>query len=249
MSKKAKSQIIQSKLQEIRDFCLAHADPARVQKYARYFVEGYDAYGIEQKVYEEQRDRWIKEFVGDLDFDGFLTLGEALLKNGKYEEASFAIGFAAAFPEEYSSIVLERLGNWLEEGGFRNWAHTDVFCGMVIRQFFAAKKTKLEEFSSWRESSSKWKRRAVPVSLIEALRAGYAIPPLLKFIIPLMMDQEKVVHQGLGWFLREAWKREPEPVEKLLLQWKDRCPRLIVQYATEKLTSEEKKKYRRKSKS
>jgi 3-methyladenine DNA glycosylase AlkD len=249
MSKKAKSQIIQSKLQEIRDFCLAHADPARVQKYARYFVEGYDAYGIEPKLYEEQRDRWIKEFARDLDFDGFLTLGEALLKNGKYEEASFAIGFAAAFPEEYSSTVLERLGHWLEEGGFRNWAHTDVFCGMVLRQFFATKKTKLEEFSSWRESSSKWKRRAVPVSLIEALRAGYGIPPLLQFIVPLMMDQEKVVHQGLGWFLREAWKREAEPVEKLLLQWKDRCPRLIVQYATEKLTSEEKQKYRRKSKS
>jgi 3-methyladenine DNA glycosylase AlkD len=249
MLKKVKSQIIQSKLQEIRDFCLDHADPARVQKYARYFVEGYDAYGIEQKVYEEQRVRWIKEFSRDLDFDGFLTLGEALLKNGKYEEASFAIGFAAAFPEQYSSIVLERLGRWLEEGGFRNWAHTDVFCGMVIRQFFATKKTKLEEFSSWRESSSKWKRRAVPVSLIEALRAGYAIPLLLKFIVPLMMDQEKVVQQGLGWFLREAWKREAEPVEKLLLQWKDRCPRLIVQYATEKLTPEEKLKYRRNPKS
>ncbi len=249
MSKKVKSQIIQNRLKEIRDFCLAQADPARVPKYARYFVEGYDAYGIEQKVYEKQRDRWIKEFAGDLDFDGFLTLGEALLKNGKYEEASFAIGFAAAFPEEYSSGVLERLGHWLEEGGFRNWAHTDVFCGMVLRQFFAIKKTKLEEFSSWRESSSKWKRRAVPVSLIEALRAGYAIPSLLTFIIPLMMDQEKVVHQGLGWFLREAWKREAEPVETLLLQWKDRCPRLIVQYATEKMTSEEKQKYRRKPKS
>ena len=249
MSQKAKDPIIQSKLQVIRDFCLAHADPARVQKYARYFVEGYDAYGIEQKVYEAQRDCWIKEFARDLDFDGFLALGEALLKNGKYEEASFAIGFAAAFPEKYSSIVLERLGHWLDEGGFRNWAHTDVFCGMVLRQFFATKNTKLEEFSTWRESSSKWKRRAVPVGFIEALRAGYAIQPLLKFIVPLMMDQEKVVQQGLGWFLREAWKREGAPVEKLLLQWKDRCPRLIVQYATEKMAPKEKQKYRRKPKS
>ncbi len=49
----------------------------------------------------------------------------------------------------------------------------------------------------------------MPVTLIKALKLDYTIPELLAFIDPLMGDGEKVVHQGLGWFLREAWKRDP----------------------------------------
>jgi 3-methyladenine DNA glycosylase AlkD len=60
-----------------------------------------------------------------------------------------------------------------------------------------------------------------------------------------MLDQERVVQQGLGWFLREAWKRRPEVVEAFLLEWKDSAPRLIFQYATEKMTPENKARFRK----
>ena len=42
----------------------------------------------------------------------------------------------------------------------------------------------------------------------------------------MMLDEERVVHQGLGWFLREAWKRDPEGVEPFLLEFKDSAARL-----------------------
>jgi 3-methyladenine DNA glycosylase AlkD len=71
------------------------------------------------------------------------------------------------------------------------------------------------------------------------------IPPLLEFLRPLMMDEERVVHQGAGWFLREAWKQDPKPVEAFLLEWKDRAPRLIFQYATEKMTPAARARFRR----
>ena len=54
-----------------------------------------------------------------------------------------------------------------------------------------------------------------------------------------MMDPERVVQQGLGWFLRETWKKHPKAVEAFLLEWKDRSPRLIFQYATEKMPATE----------
>ena len=72
--------------------------------------------------------------------------------------------------------------------------------------------------------------------------------PFFDFIDPMMMDQEKVVHQGLGWFLRETWKKSPDLVEGFLLKWKDQCARLIIQYATEKLTKAQKAKYKRTTK-
>lgn len=55
-----------------------------------------------------------------------------------------------------------------------------------------------------------------------------------------MSDNEKVVHQGLGWFLRKAWEKHPQETEAFLLKWKDRCARLIIQYATEKMIPEQK---------
>jgi 3-methyladenine DNA glycosylase AlkD len=60
-----------------------------------------------------------------------------------------------------------------------------------------------------------------------------------------MMDAERVVHQGLGWFLREAWKQQPKPVEAFLMEWKDTAPRLIFQYATEKMPAQARARFRR----
>jgi hypothetical protein len=67
----------------------------------------------------------------------------------------------------------------------------------------------------------------------------------LKVIAPPMLDPERVVHQGMGWFLRETRKREPVPVEKFLLEWRDRSPRLIFRRATEKMTPAEKQRFRK----
>jgi 3-methyladenine DNA glycosylase AlkD len=60
-----------------------------------------------------------------------------------------------------------------------------------------------------------------------------------------MLDKEREVHQGMGWFLREAWKKKPEVTEQFLFKWKDKSPRLIIQYATEKMQQEEKLKFRK----
>jgi hypothetical protein len=59
-----------------------------------------------------------------------------------------------------------------------------------------------------------------------------------------MHDDERVVHQGLGWFLREAWKRDAADVEPFLLRFKDSAPRLIFQYATERMAAADKARYK-----
>jgi hypothetical protein len=69
--------------------------------------------------------------------------------------------------------------------------------------------------------------------------------PLLEYVRPMMLDGERVVHQGLGWFLRETWKIDREGAEAFLLEWKDSAPRLIFQYATEKMSPAEKERFRR----
>ena len=228
---------------EIRAFCTAHGDPKVVAKYSRYFREGYDAFGLTQEVYEKQRDVWLEKYKEELGLAGCLELGDCLIKTGKYEEASYAISFVIPFKNEWTKSTFQHLGDWLEDG-ICNWAHSDFLCGEVLKVFLLQKIATVSDMKAWRKSESRWKRRAVPVALLAFKKMPEKIPALLKFIRPMMMDEERVVHQGLGWFLREAWKVNPKAVEPFLMEWKDRSARLIFQYATEKMTAAKKKRFR-----
>jgi 3-methyladenine DNA glycosylase AlkD len=136
------------------------------------------------------------------------------------------------------------LGSWLEKG-IVNWAHTDILSGKALSHFFINKIVEIESLKKWTESVSKWKRRAVPVTLIDVLNTDVPLKKLFHIIEPLMLDTEKFVQKGLGWFLREAWKIHPRETEDFLLKWKDTCGRIIIQYATEKMDKENKSRFRR----
>jgi 3-methyladenine DNA glycosylase AlkD len=232
---------------EIRQFCIENGDEALVKKYSRYFVEGYDAFGVPQKVLEDQRDIWFKDNKSRLGMEGFLRLGDLLVATGKYEEASCAIWFVDCFKKEFTSATLERIGIWLDSG-IRNWAHADVLAYKIFSDMIIRKIVPYTAFAPWRTAESKWKRRVVPVSLIKQIKQSEGIQDILDFLAPMMLQPEKVVHQGLGWFLREAWKVYPEPVEAFLFQWKESSARLIFQYATEKMTPEQKTRFKREGK-
>lgn len=230
---------------EIHAYCVAHADEARAQRYARYFTEGYDAYGVDHRDpdWEPTRLGWSARLraAGPA---AFIECADKLVRTGKYEEGSFAILIAADLREFDSREMFEAIGGWFDCGGIRNWAHTDVLGKMVLSRYIESGIVRLKDFKPWRESPMKYKRRAVPVALVESIEHR-DLDKWLPFVEPLMQDSEKVVHQGTGWFLREAWKREPDRVEPFLLKWKDTAPRLIYQYATEKMAAADKARFRR----
>ncbi len=231
-------------IKEVRSFYNAYGNPELVKKYSRFFVEGYDAYGVDQKVIENQRLIWFEKFQAKLGFDDFLQLGDQLVAGGKYEEVFLGFWFIRQFEKEFTKDTFIRLSTWLENG-ICNWAQTDVFSGDIVSPFLINKIVDIDALSDWRNSSSKWMRRSAAVSLIKPAQQGLSVKAILDFIAPLMNDTEKVVHQGVGWLLREVWKLHPQEVEAFLLEWKDTCPRLIIQYATEKMTAEQKSRYKR----
>ncbi len=235
---------IDALVKEIKAVLQSHANPILVKKYSYYFVEGYDAYGVNLKEIADERNAWLKDNREEFGLEGFLRLGDLLVRSGKYEEGFIAIDLISHFEKEFTPRTLERLGGWLDHG-LCNWAHIDTISSAVLPVFLLNRIVSLDALSAWRSASSKWKRRAVPVTLIKVLKTDIPHATLLEFIDPMMMDKEKVVHQGLGWFLRETWKKSPDLVEGFLLKWKDQCARLIIQYATEKLTKEQKSVFKR----
>ena len=223
-----------SKYQQIINFCENNSNAEIIIKYSKYFREGYDAYGVESKLYEKQRDHWIREWEEEMNLDDYLDLGDQLVAIGKYEPVSFAIQLTASKKKDYTPEAFERIGKWLENG-IQNWANTDVLCMVVLDDFISQKVINPDDFLSWNTSPSKWKRRAVPVTFVEVIKKGYPPEPILTVIEPLMTDEEEDVQKGLGTLLREMWKKYPELTEEFLMKWKNECGRKIIQYATEKM--------------
>ena len=233
------------KINEIREFFRAHANQANVEKYSRYFKEGeYDGYGIDTKIYEHQRDLWIEKWSAEMSLDDFLTLGDRLIPGGKYEEVSLAIALVAAQKADFSKSVFDRIGHWFTLG-ITNWANTDVLCMLVLPSFFTRGILQLTDLKAWITAESEWQRRSVPVTLIELVKSGLKPAEAFSLIEPLMTDASEYVQKGLGTLLRSLWKKNPQEVEAFLFKWKDRCGRLIIQYATEKMDKEYRKQFRR----
>jgi 3-methyladenine DNA glycosylase AlkD len=229
---------IQKKQAIIKDYCLHNSNPDLATKTAYYFKEGYDAYGMTTQQIKAQSKIWFKNWKTELSPSDFLTLANALFHEGKYEEGSFAIGFIG-FLKNFPHDLPESISNWLESD-VKNWAHADTIAGHLLRPLIKEGTVDLNLLEKWSHSPSKWKRRTVAVSFIYALENNWNLQSIFTVLDPLMSDNEKVVHQGLGWFLRKAWEKHPQETEAFLLKWKDHCARLIIQYATEKMVPEQK---------
>ena len=215
---------------------------AIVQKYQRYFKEGYDAYGLNR----EQVEIKVNEILAMPGATQKLILETSLLlvKSPKYEMTVIAIKLVLNFYKNWSVTTFRTVEKWFSVG-ITNWAQTDYICGELMNLFFKTQLIDLHSLEDWRIAKNKFQRRAAVVSLIKPMKTSTDFKLFYDFIEPMMHDTEREVHQGLGWFLRESWKKQPEAAENFLLKFKDTAPRLIFQYATEKMTAEGKSRFRR----
>jgi 3-methyladenine DNA glycosylase AlkD len=228
--------------QEIHEFCHKNINEANIKKYSRYFREGFDSFGLSIEKMDEITDIVLIEKKIDLGLA--ISTSILLVKSGKYEETNLAVRFIRNFSKEYTKTVFFEIGKWFELG-IHNWANCDVICGELISVFLIKEIITFRDMDEWKTARNKFQRRAVPVSLIKLIKERHNHKELLGFIDSMMMDKEREVHQGLGWFLREAWKLNANETESFLFKWKNKAARLIFQYATEKMTKEEKLKFRK----
>jgi len=224
-------------------YCKVNANPELVKKYSRYFKEGvYDAWGLSQALMDEKKAELKKS--GKITVDLVFETAPLLMKSGKYEETSFALILITILKDKLIRSDFTRLESWFETG-ISNWAHADYFGMFFLPEIMKQNLVEKQDFAGWITSEYKFQRRCVPVTFIKLLKTGIPFRELFSFLEPLMSDPEREVHQGMGWFLREAWKIKPDETEVFLLKWKNTAPRLIFQYACEKMEKEARLKFRK----
>jgi len=227
---------------QTEDFCKSNADEAIVKKYSKYFKEGYDAWGVSSELLNQH-------VTGIFAMQGMTPeqvnkISLLLVKSPKYEMTSIACLLLKKIMKQWDSetfLTLEKIF----ATGINNWAHTDWICSEIIPDMIKKKLVSMDSLKPWRKAANRFQRRAAVVGLIKPMKKASDFKPYFDFIDTMMMDDERVVHQGLGWFLREAWKKQPDPTEQFLLKWKDSAARLIFQYATEKMNPEQKARFRK----
>ncbi len=230
----------------ITDYCKANTSEANKIKYSRFFKDGlFQGYGLSApQIYAK-----VKELLKTpgVTFDVVLEATPSLLKSGMSEEITMALLLVNGFGKQYSKRLFKEIENWYTFT-IHNWAHADTLGMFILPQFLKYKVIEYTDFAPWITSEYKFQRRSVPVTLIKFLKSKAIddFTPVFAFIEPLMTDDEREVHQGVGWFLREAWKLKRNETENFLLEWKDTAPRLIIQYATEKMSTEEKQRFKKK---
>ena len=227
---------------QIRTFFEANSNQELVKKYSRYFKTGYDAYGVSQELLHGYLDEILSDKSLSLNF--LLETGRLLVSTGKYEDTFLACLFITKHKKQYSPAIFDEISHWFDIG-INNWAHTDYICGEILSVFLLKSIVPLESFAKWRFAKNSFKRRAVPVAMIKLMKTSKNYQQYYEFLEPMMLDPVREVQQGLGWFLREVWKKNPTETEEFLLKWKNKAPRLIYQYATEKMSKEEKERFRR----
>lgn len=227
---------------DITNFCVENADEEIVNTYSRYFKGGFNGYGLHKdlipnKVKEIKAQPWCT-------IDLVYEVSKLLVPEEKFELPSFAMSLLNEFSKELDYKTFQELESWFSIG-INNWAHVDGLVQLLFPVFWKKEIVKLNDLSSWRKAENKFQRRCVPVAMIKLLKHDTDLPKLLDFIDSMMMDPEREVHQGLGWFIRECWKRDRKLTEDFLMKWKNNCARLIIQYATEKMTKEERLAFRK----
>jgi len=238
--------MIDSKVKEIRAFCESNSNPEIIKKYSRYFKEGYDGYGIDDKLFKSQIEIWVEQWKEEMTIKSYLDLGDELMKNGRFEEKQVAISFLKSSRTDFSMGTFIRIGNWFDFG-INDWATTDVLCMLVLSILLSDKIIDFNDLKTWIDSESEWKRRAVPVALVELDKLTKDLKPIeaIELVEPLMLDDSEYVQKGIGTLLRGLWKKYPTEIEEFLMKWKDQCGRLIIQYSTEKMDKEYRKKFRK----
>lgn len=229
-------------IQEIRSYCTAHADAGRALKSQRYFKEEFVGYGLSSPQVQDKVKELLKS--GEIELSTVLEAAPALMQSKMYEEIAFALLLLDGLWKQFSLATFQEIGRWFTFS-IHNWAHADTLGMFVLPKFLDKKIVEMHDFAPWLDSSYKFQRRCVPVTLIKHIKKSKQVMPSILFVEKLMTDPEREVHQGMGWFLREAWKISPAEVEPFLEKWKETAPRLIFQYACEKMSPENKLRFKR----
>jgi len=168
-------------------------------------------------------------------FEDFVRFSEKLLKGGWMEEVSIAFHFIENLKKQFKEETFYLFEKWLNDY-VHNWAHCDEISVHLIGEVVDKHPKLINNLKEWTKSKNRWLRRSSAVSLIMPARHGKYLKEIFEISEKLMMDKDDMVQKGVGWLLKEASKKHEKDIVRFLLRSKNKTSRLVLRYATEKMS-------------
>lgn len=121
-----------------------------------------------------------------------------------------------------------------------NWDLVDLAASFVVGGYLFDKPRDI--LYTLARSKNMWERRTAIVASGYFIRQG-EVDDTFKLAEILVHDSQDLVHKGTGWMLREAGKRDPHKLTAFLDAHAATMPRILLRYAIEKLSTEQRAHY------
>ena len=217
-------------------------EPGRAATSARYFQAGEGGYGAGDLflgVRVPELRRLARQWRG-------MDLAEVgkLLSAGYHEARLLALlilveHYRRAAPAEREAVVELYLQN---RDQINNWDLVDTSAPHILGAYLFSKSDRslLDRLAA---SPSLWERRMAVLATFFFIRQG-EFGETLRLAARLMDDPEDLIHKAVGWMLREVGKHDEKALLDFLEKNAARMPRTTLRYATEKLSPEQKRRFR-----
>ncbi len=225
---------------EIRKDLKASVDPKYKEGSIKYFKEKIKPYGVRFSDVRKITRKYFNLLKKEWKYEDFIKLSEKFLKDGWMEEGAIAFGIMERLKKQFTEETFYLFEKWLKKY-VHNWAHCDELSAHLIGKVVDKYPKFINNLIKWTKLKNRWVRRSSAVSLVVHARQGKYLKEVFKISKNLMLDKDDMVQKGVGWLLKEASRKHEKEVVRFLLKWKTKTSRLVLRYATEKVSISNKK--------
>ena len=226
---------------------LAHQDPAQVEGLSRFFKTGKGQYGEGDKFLGIKVPVTREVVKHCWQLTSFEDLEACMVSEFHEVRLAALLTLVQIFKHAKKDKTLQQrcVDFYLAHTQYiNNWDLVDLSCYELLGTWLLDKdRTLLYDLA--RNGKTIWEQRIGMVSTMQFLRHGelddtYAIAEIF-------LDKPKPLHdllqKAVGWLLREAGKRDEQRLKDWLSVHYQTMPRIMLRYAIEKFSDEERQKY------
>ncbi len=175
-------------------------------------------------------------------YEEAITVFKNLVSSNVHEEKFAGIFFLNRFKNSFNDDTIDMLEQQISKH-CDTWAFCDSSCIRVIAPFLGKKtnqKLAKKTIEKWSNSENLWIRRAsLVISLkIVMIKKEFDETHVFDFVEKMITIPEDYIQKAIGWLLKTCSKFNLESIFNYLMKNKMKLPRLILRYASEKLSQE-----------
>ncbi|MFX1312884.1 MAG: DNA alkylation repair protein [Promethearchaeota archaeon] len=180
------------------------------------------------------------------NYEDAIVVFKNLVSSNIHEEKFAGIFFLNRFKTNFNQDTIKMFEHELSKH-CDTWAFCDSSCIRVIAPFLGKKnnqKLAKQIIEKWSNSENLWVRRAsLVISLkIIMIKRDFNEEYIFDFVEKMLIYPEDYIQKGIGWLLKTCSRFKPDAIFNYLMNNKERLSRLIIRYASEKLSNEKRNK-------